>query len=151
MGCLRDTSKLDSTAFLYTVQIQASVTPLCKVLTSCVSAQHCNAPYFACPAHALLNGYCPAVLVCWLSCAAVMQQRVAGMYFCYDSWTKWYEKTAGLLREELDSVSKGKGQGQDKAGKAGKETTRELQGKSKKDADTVCHVLHLKHVMQFWY
>jgi hypothetical protein len=66
-----------------------------------------------------------------------MQQRVAGMHFCYDAWIKWYEQTAALLREELDSVSKSKGQGQDKAGKGAKDSTREVQGKTKKDADSV--------------
>jgi hypothetical protein len=72
------------------------------------------------------------------------------MYFCYDSWTKWHEKTAVLLREELDSVSKGKGQGQDKAGKGGKDSTREVQGKSKKDADVVCCVWKESKLYRDW-
>lgn len=66
--------------------------------------------------------------------AAVLQQRIAGMYFCYEAWAKWYTETVKVLQKDLEAATKAKGQ--DKAGKGAKDSSRDAQGKSK-SADKV--------------
>lgn len=73
--------------------------------------------------------------------AAILQQRIAGMYFCYGAWNKWHTKIADQLTEELSALAKaGKGpQAADKAGgkAGGKESAREAPGHKGKNADAV--------------
>jgi hypothetical protein len=63
---------------------------------------------------------------------ALLQQRVAGMVYCYSAWDKWHNKTVTQLREEIDRLVKAKGQAQEKAGKTAKDTAQQDQEKRQK-------------------
>lgn len=105
----------------------------------------------------------PASVACRmyrLALAALLQQRVAGMVYCYSAWNKWHEKTCTQLREEMDRLVKAKTSAQEKAGKAAKETAQQDQERKQK-VDQVgttancraslhvsCHIHHCQLLLQ---
>lgn len=86
------------------------------------------------PATDLSNCVCCCVGCVFPCPAALLQQRVAGLVYCFKAWVKWYEKTAAQLREDLEKVAKAKTQAQEKAGKAAKDTAlQDAERKQKLD------------------
>lgn len=73
-------------------------------------------------------------LLLHISSSALLQQRVAGMIYCYDAWSKWFDKCCKQLQEEVEKQSKNRTQGQDKGGgKAGAGSKDTHDAKEKKE------------------
>lgn len=117
----------------------------CAWCASCAVARSINTACCALKPHHVCVCLCVSLCVCPSPApAALLQQRIAGMYFCYGAWNKWHTNIADQLTEELSALtkagSKGPGQAGDKAGGgkgAGKESAREAQGHKGKNADAV--------------
>lgn len=64
----------------------------------------------------------------------VLQQRCAGLCYCYEAWSKWHKQTVDELTVEIDRLCRPKGQA--KGGKGVKD--REQQdSKTKERVDQV--------------
>lgn len=57
--------------------------------------------------------------------AAVLQQRVAGLMYCSDTWCKWHEETVARLNSKRDE--KLKASKDDKPGGKGAKDSRDTQ------------------------
>lgn len=72
------------------------------------------------------------VCCCRVASAALMQQRIAGLVFCYDAWAKWYQQARTQLSDRMEEVNNklkvGK-EGADKGAKGAKEAMNAQQTK----------------------